>query len=51
MDDRQPGDNQKRHLTEEQKAQVLEKVYLLWLHDLEILRERRRLHGRTLRKR
>ncbi len=51
MDDKQKGDNQKRHLTEEQMKAVFEKVYTLWQFELEVLRERRRLHGRTLRKR
>ena len=38
-------------ISREQIKQIADKVYALWKRDVEILRERRRVHGRSFPKR
>ncbi|MGB1251118.1 MAG: hypothetical protein ACPG8W_10925 [Candidatus Promineifilaceae bacterium] len=43
--------DKKQSLEREDIAKIAEKVYALWKHDLQILRERRRVHGRSFPRR
>lgn len=51
MAESKSGVPDQKAVDQEQIKQIADKVYALWKRDLEILRERRRVHGRSFPKR